>query len=114
MKRMTANFIVDIIGLLNLLALACTGFILKYVLPHGSGGGQGYGYRGGRGPAEEVRTLWSMTRREWGDVHFYLAALFIALMLVHLVLHWSWIKCYFKSLFGIKNSGEKIENSCNS
>lgn len=102
MKRTTLNFIVDLISFIDLLALACTGFIIKYILPPGSGGGHGYGYRGGRGPLEEqIKTLWSMTRHEWGNVHFYFSVAFIALMLLHLVLHWTWIKCYFKSLFGI-------------
>jgi hypothetical protein len=42
--------------------------------------------------------LWSMTRHEWGDIHFYLSALFVILMVVHIILHWTWIKNYFKSL----------------
>ena len=41
-----------------------------------------------------------MTRHEWGDIHFYLSVLFIALIMVHIILHWNWIKCYFKSMFG--------------
>jgi hypothetical protein len=41
-----------------------------------------------------------MPRHEWGDIHFYLAVGFVALMVVHIILHWGWIKCYFKSLFG--------------
>lgn len=104
-RRTTANFIVDLISFIDLLGLACTGFIIKYILPPGSGGGHGYGYRGGRG-AGEVKALLSMTRHEWGDIHFYMSVVFIVLMLVHLVLHWTWIKCYFKSLFGLsKNTG---------
>jgi hypothetical protein len=110
MKRSTLNFILDFISFLNLLVLACTGSILKFILPPGSGGGQGFGYRGGRGPAQEFKSLWSMTRHEWGDIHFYFAALFVTLMLVHLVLHWTWIKCYFKSLFGTKKTAKKIQD----
>ena len=113
MRRTTVNFIVDFISFLDLLTLAFTGLIIKYILPPGSGGGHGFGYRGGRG-AVEAKTLWSMTRHEWGDIHFYISVLFIALMLVHLVLHWTWIKCYFKSLFGIKNTGQKIDDCGNS
>jgi hypothetical protein len=33
-----------------------------------------------------------MTRHEWGYVHFDLAVLFAVLMVVHIVLHWAWIK----------------------
>ncbi len=111
-KRTTLNFVIDFISFISLFSLACTGFIIKYVLPPGSGGGHGQGFRGGRGPAE-IKSLWSMTRHEWGDIHFYLSVVFIALVLVHLVLHWTWIKNYIKSLFGIKRSGKKIENCGN-
>jgi len=41
-----------------------------------------------------------MTRHEWGDIHFYLAIGFVILMVVHIILHWSRIKSYFKSLLG--------------
>lgn len=98
-KQVTLNFIVDLISFINLLGLACTGLIMKYILPPGTGG-YGRGFRGGRGPVEEIKYLWSMTRHEWGYIHFYLAVGFVTLMVVHIILHWSWIKNYFKSLFG--------------
>ena len=103
MKRATINFIVDFIGFVDLLCLAVTGSIMKYILPPGSGG-YGRGFRGGRGDEhvdEQIRDLWSMTRHEWGYIHFYLAVGFVTLMVVHIILHWTWIKNYFKSLFGI-------------
>ncbi|HUU16511.1 MAG TPA: DUF4405 domain-containing protein [Sedimentisphaerales bacterium] len=97
MKRTNLNFIVDLVAFLDLLCLAFTGFIMKYILPPGSGG-YGRGFRGGRGPVEGIKYLWSMTRHEWGGIHFYLAVIFAVLMIVHIILHWSWIKAYFKSL----------------
>ena len=99
MKRTNLNFIVDF---LDLLGLACTGFIMKYFLPPGTGG-RGRMLLGGRGAehfGEEIKELWSMTRHEWGDIHFYLAVIFAVLMIVHIILHWSWIKAYFKTLLG--------------
>jgi len=102
MKRGTLNFIVDVISFIDLLCLAVTGFIMRYILPPGSAG-RGRGFRGGRGGepvGEQIRDLWSMTRHEWGDIHFYLAVLFVVLMVVHIILHWTWIKNYFKSLLG--------------
>ena len=91
MIRSAWNFIIDTVSFINLAGLAFTGTIMKYVLPPGSGG---HGFRGGRAPAE-VKVFWQMTRHEWGDIHFYLAVLFVSLMIVHIVLHWSWIKnCY--------------------
>jgi hypothetical protein len=97
-KRATVNFIVDLISLVDLLGLACTGFIMRFILPPGSGG---RGFRGGRDVAQEqIRELWGMSRHEWGTIHFYLALLFVFLMIVHIILHWGWIKTYFKTLFG--------------
>lgn len=75
-----------------------TGIIMKYILPPGTGG-LGREISGGMG-REQIKDLWSMTRHEWGSVHFYLALLFIVLMTAHILLHWDWIKNCFKSLFG--------------
>jgi len=98
MKRSSVNFIIDLVTFLDMLGLIFTGFVIKYILPPGSGG-RGRMLRGGRGTGEEIRSLWSMTRHEWGDIHFYFAVVFTALIVVHIVLHWGWIKAYIKSLF---------------
>jgi len=99
MKRATVNFIVDLVSLVDLLGMACTGFIMKYILPPGTGG---LGRLQHEGPGREhIKELWSMSRHEWGRIHYCLALLFLALMVVHIILHWSWIKNYFKSLVGL-------------
>ena len=97
MKRSTLNFTVDLISFLSLLGMTLTGIIMKYILPPCSGG-CGREVSGGPG-REHVKDLLSMTRHEWGDIHFYLALLFIVLMTAHILLHWTWIKNYVKSLF---------------
>jgi len=96
MRRTTLNFIIDTLSFLLLVGLACTGFIIKYILPPGTGG-RGSLLHEGRG-GEHIKQLWSMTRHEWGDIHFVLAVLFIIFMAVHIVLHWTWIKSYVKSV----------------
>jgi len=98
MKRTTLNFIIDLVAFFDLLGLAFTGFIMKYILPPGTSG-RGRQLHDGRG-SEHIKELWSMTRHEWGDIHFYLAVIFAVLMVVHIILHWGWIKAYFKSLLG--------------
>jgi hypothetical protein len=98
MKRVTVNFIVDLVSFVDLLGLVFTGIIMKYILPPGTGG-CGRLLSGGWG-REHIRDLWSMSRHEWGRIHYCLALLFVALIAVHIILHWSWIKNYFKSLFG--------------
>jgi hypothetical protein len=99
MKRSTLNFIIDLISFLTLLGMVCTGLIMKYVLPPGSGG-CGRLLHDGRG-REHIKDLWSMTRHEWGYIHFDLAVLFVLLIAVHIILHWAWIKKYLKSLFDL-------------
>ncbi len=96
MKRSSLNFIVVLVALLNLLGLAFTGFIMKYILPPGTGGRGRLLYDSPGG--EHIKDFWSMTRHEWGSIHFYLALLFIVLMTAHILLHWGWIKNYLKSL----------------
>jgi hypothetical protein len=109
MKRSTVNFVIDLLAFLVLLGLGFTGFIMKYVLPPGSGGRYGRGFQGGRGlaeSAEQIRQFWSLGRHDWRDIHFYLAIAFIILVIIHIVLHWTWITCYVKSLFSSSRVSE--------
>ena len=94
--RSTQNFILDLVSFSNLLGLTITGLIMKYVLPPGTSG-IGRTLHGGTGRNVQVKELWSMTRHELGNIHFYLAVLFIILMITHVILHWRWIKSYAKS-----------------
>ena len=98
MKRSSLNFIVDFASFVSLLGIVFTGIIIKYVLPPGTGG-CGQELSGGLG-REHIRDLWSMTRHEWGNIHYCFALLFIVLMTAHILLHWDWIRNCFKSLFG--------------
>lgn len=81
MRRTTLNLVIDLAAFALFLGMIASGLIVRYVLPPGSGG-----YRH---PAN--RTLWSFSRHDWGEVHFYLAAGFLALVAVHVALHWTWI-----------------------
>jgi hypothetical protein len=104
MKRMTVNFVVFCTSLVLLLSLGTTGIILRYVLPCG----EGRRWRGGRGAAESgenINELWTLTRQQWLDVHFWLAVAFAAVIILHIVLHWEWIKCYIKLC--LRPAGEK-------
>jgi hypothetical protein len=98
MSRNTVNFILDLVSFLNLLGLIFTGSIMRYVLPPGTGG-LGRALHGGQGRGINIKELWSMTRHEWGSIHFYLAVIFVVLMIIHIILHWKWIKSYVKSVF---------------
>ena len=102
MPRNTINFVVAVLSFLNLVGLMFTGFIMKLILPPGTGG-LGRALHGGGGRGIHIKELWSMTRHEWGNIHFYLAVTFVVLMIVHIILHWTWIKCYVKSIVSRKS-----------
>lgn len=102
MKRVRVNFWIDLTSFLTVLFLGLTGYIMRYVLPPGTGG-LGRGFHGGRG-REEIQYFLSLTRHEWGSVHFYAAIIFLILMLAHIIMHLTWIKNCFISFF-VKRSG---------
>ena len=102
MKRNTLNLIVDLVAFLDLLGIIFTGLIMEYILPPGTGA-CGQEISGGVG-REHIKDFWSMTRHEWGDVHYILALLFILLMTAHVLLHWGWICNYCRTLFSKKTS----------
>lgn len=56
-----------------------TGLLLSLRLPPGSRGGRGL-------------TVLDMDRHEWGDLHLWISYAFIALVLVHLMMNWVWLK----------------------
>jgi hypothetical protein len=83
MRRVTVNFIINLVSFIVLLGLSTTGIIIA--MPHEHG-------------PNEAKVL-GMRRGEFGDVHLWLGIAFVVLTLVHLVLHWEWVKCYMKSIF---------------
>lgn len=97
MSRSTMNFVLDLGSFSVLLGLTVTGLIMKYILPPGTSG-LGQVLHDGTGQGVNIKELWSMTRHEWGSIHFYLAVIFVVLMIIHVILHWTWIKCYVKSV----------------
>jgi hypothetical protein len=58
-------------------ALSGTGLLLAFRLPPGSRGGRGLSAMG-----------WD--RHEWGDLHTWISYAFLALILLHMALHWRW------------------------
>jgi len=82
-KRALTNYIADILILIVLLSQVFTGIILH------------------RFPAELTgTTVLGLTRYTWGTLHWGASLLFIIVIVLHLVLHWGWIKSltnkYFK------------------
>jgi hypothetical protein len=76
MNRTIANIIIDIVAAFLFLGMIATGYILRFPLPPGS---------------NRTLSLWGYTRHQWGDVHFWISIGLLAVLVVHLVLHWNWI-----------------------
>lgn len=76
MKKSKILFITDLLAFVCFVFLLSTGVIMKYLLPPGSG---------------RWVNLWYLNRHDWGDIHFWLAMLFLAIISGHLVLHRRWI-----------------------
>lgn len=75
MNRSNLNFVIDSVAFFLFLLLASTGILIFFVLPPGSGN----------------LTIWGMNRHGWGDIHFWTAMGFLLTMVIHLIMHWSWI-----------------------
>ena len=81
MRKVTLNFIVDLAACVIMILLAATGLVVRYVLPAGSGG------RGGGTQS----LLWELGRHDWGAVHFWLSIALGVLIVLHIILHWTWV-----------------------
>jgi hypothetical protein len=78
MKKNVMNFWIDVIIFIDFIAVMFTG-VLIHRFP--------YELKGG--------TILGFPRFEWGDLHWVLALFLIFLILLHLVLHWTWTKVNF-------------------
>ena len=76
MKKVKLNFIIDSIAFIFFALLTSTGVILHYLLLPGSG---------------RFLTIWGLPRHSWGEIHFIIAIVLLAVLALHLFLHWSWI-----------------------
>jgi len=81
------NFWVDIVTGLVFAAMVGTGILEKWYLPPGSRGGAGLVWFG-------------EGRHFWGDIHFWLGIAMLALVIVHIWLHWNWVLKTWAKLVG--------------
>ena len=93
MRKWVQNYTVFIIMFLLGLCQAVSGFTLWLALPSGQG------YQGGRGAGLETSTFLSWTRHDWIDLHDWTAVALLAMLIIHLILHWKWIIYMTKKSF---------------
>jgi hypothetical protein len=85
MKKNIMNFGIDVIIFINFMAVIFTG-VLIHRFPYESKGG----------------TILALPRYEWGDLHWVLTLCLIFLTILHVVLHWNWVKVNFNKYLRIE------------
>ena len=76
MKRALLNLIIDLLAALGVLGMILTGYILRFPLPP---------------MTNRTHELWGLSRHEWGTIHSWASLGLLAVLSVHLLLHWEWI-----------------------
>ncbi len=75
MRKNTVHFVLDALSLVGMLAVAGTGLLMRFTLPPGSSG----------------KTVWGLGRHDWGGIHFWIAVGLVAMVTLHVALHWTWV-----------------------
>jgi hypothetical protein len=92
------KWLLDAIIFLSGLVAALSGIYFLFV-PSG-------GYQGGRNPMYGVTILFS--RHTWEDLHIWSGVLMIAVAVLHLAIHWRWVKVMSKRTVKALLSREKL------
>lgn len=82
------KYVVDTLMFLCMVGIVLIGLLMGFVIPEGR-----------LGPGQSKFFL-GVHRHQWGDIHLWLSLAFTALVVVHIVLAWSWFKGKAKGLFG--------------
>lgn len=77
MSKTILNFWLDVCLLLTFVAFGIVSTILQFVFPPG--------------PAASGWMLWGWDYIAWRDLQFILLCIFTAEILLHVMLHWSWV-----------------------
>jgi len=93
MNKLKINSIIDILAAVAFLGSSLSGLVLLIALPSGSG------FRGGKGIII-TESVFGLGRHEWASFHNISSIALLIFILIHLILHWQWIKKipnYFKN-----------------
>ena len=91
MKKNNLNLIIDALLLICTAAVVGIGFLMKYVLVPG--------YRRWEIYDRNVDLfLWNLDRHQWGTIHLSIGLVFLGLLVLHIILHWSMIVRIYRGL----------------
>jgi len=92
MKNKHLNYLVNTLMFILMMTILGVGFLMKFILISGQERWIKYG-------RNVELTFWGIDRHEWGKIHLILGLTMIALLILHLILHWNAITIYIKKLF---------------
>jgi hypothetical protein len=87
MKKSDWQYLVDTLLFICIIGIAFIGILMGLALP--------------KGPQalESSKYFLGLHRHQWGNIHFYLSIAFVCLVVIHLLLSWSWIKGKARQIF---------------
>ena len=91
MKKSKLNLIIDAFLLLCIAAIVGIGLLIKYVLVPGFQRWDIYG-------RNVSLFLCGLDRHQWGTIHFTIGLIFLALLVLHIILHWQMIVGIYREL----------------
>lgn len=86
-RQARVNFSLNTLLFVAFSLASLSGLVVWLLLPGG--------YQGGRNPYYSW-TLYGLDHHQWGDVHLYAGLAMIAILTVHLALHWNWVMCFVR------------------
>jgi Domain of unknown function (DUF4405) len=82
------KYVVDTLMFLCMVGIVLIGLLMGFVIPEGR-----------LGPGQSKYFL-GVHRHQWGHIHLYLSLAFTAIVIIHIIFAWSWVKGKAESLFG--------------
>ena len=95
MKNAKLNLVIDVIMLIDMMALIGVGLLNKYVLLTGQQKWEKYG--------ENLEFyLWGFERHDWNKIHFILGLILFGLLILHIWFHWKMVINIYKTFISNK------------
>ena len=84
-RQARLNFTLNSLMFVAFVLVNLSGLVVWLALGHG-------GYQGGRNPGFNASPM-GLTRHQWNDLHLWAGLSIIAILIIHIALHWKWVVC---------------------
>lgn len=98
MNKPKMNYIVDLLAFISFIITALSGLAIKFYMPSG--------VRQGR-----FQEFLGIQKGNWSEAHDIAGIVFMALVVIHFILHWKWVVCMTKSVLKLDSDNNKCETN---